>query len=258
MKTLVQLVQSALFMRDDKVLISAVWAFKYITDNEQFMRELQVAAKESVGALLFYMLDSDVHIALPAVTALKSLSRSEKYVEAFAQCGVVKVAESVFSNAKGLLLANDACEILANLTSKSKTLVEEVLDSQLHLLVVKLFFNETNITNVNKDAIYLVCNCFFYANGKQLQELINEGLLIKCLGLLATNNPTMSFLILSILKQILMKTKDCEGRNAVVKQLEETGAMERIGEMCYVQNDANAKLAESVLESISTEESMSF
>eukprot|EP00826_Nyctotherus_ovalis_P008846 TRINITY_DN12297_c0_g4_i3.p1 TRINITY_DN12297_c0_g4~~TRINITY_DN12297_c0_g4_i3.p1 ORF type:complete len:243 (-),score=67.53 TRINITY_DN12297_c0_g4_i3:123-851(-) len=242
-------------MRDDKVLISAVWAFKYITDNEEFREKLEVATRESISALLFYMLDSDVHIALPAVTALKSLSKSEKYAGMFAECGAVKVVEGVFSNAKGLMLANDVCEILANLTSKSKTIVEEVLNSQLHLLVAKLLFSETN---VNKDAVYLVCNCFFYANGKQLQELINEGLLIKCLGLLATNSPTTNFLILNVLKQILAKIKDCESKNTVIKQLEETGAMERIGEMCYVQNDANAKLAECILESISLEESMSF
>jgi hypothetical protein len=164
-------------------------------------------------------------------------------VELLVNCNIIKVIESVFAYSEGLLQINEACEILSNLTSRRKVLVNELVYSKLYMQVVKLF-NE-----VNKDAIYVICNCFLYADN--IQWLIDDGVLISCIQLLDTHNPTINFLILNVINQILITTKGNPTRLNIIRQLVETGATERIERIYYMNNIHNATLAEEILSEIS-------
>jgi len=239
---MVLIIRNALLNRHSKIVLNAVWAFKCMLDNEELMESMEIVTRQSVLALLFYVQDDNVHILYPVMNSLKTISKNEKYAELLVDCDIIKVIESIFEYSEGLLQINEACEILCNLTNKSKILVNELVDCKLYLLIVKLF-NE-----LNKNAIYVICNCFLYADN--IQSLVDDGILINCLQLLDLQNRTINFLILNVIKQILITTKGSYTRLNIIRQLVETGTIEKIEEIYYMRNIDNATLAEQILHNI--------
>lgn len=243
----------ALFTKERYSIQHAVWTIKYMTDNRRLMRGMDVITREIIEALLIHLLNPRPDISYPIMPALITISKSVKYAGLLIDSQVIKVFEHLFLHYNGLVAISDACEVLRNLTEESEDFVVNLLDSKLHLLVVeKLLLDKDLDRDPNTDALYVICKCFLKANSTQIQTLIDNNALPKCLWLFVTANLGMDCFMLSVINHILTATKGCTA--TIVQQLVETGAKAKIEKMYYARNPDNFELVESILNQITANE----
>lgn len=246
------MLKKALFARERYPIQHAVWAIKYITENKELMRGVDVITREVIEALLIHLLSSSPDISYPVMASLITISENVNYAALLMDSEIIKVIEHLFMHYKGLVVISDACEILANLTRRSEDFASNLVNSKLHLLVVdKLLLDSDLDTDPNTDAVYIVCKCFSKANSTQIQTLIDNNAFIKCLQLFVTSNLGMDCLMLNVINHILRETKGSPTRLTIIQQLLEAGAMAKIEDMC--RNADNSELVNSILKQAANE-----
>jgi hypothetical protein len=222
-----QLLPALMFLiesEDQAILIDTTWAISYITELGPLYSQL-VIDSGLVKKMTRLISHEESKIKTAAIRALGCIATgSDEQTQAVVDAGAIPELRKAFDGLNDRI-AKEALWFLSNVVAGSQEQIQAVIDANLVPMIIH--FLSSGDYQQQKEASWAVFNFCLTGSPKQLQVLIEHGVVPALCDLLTMQDNTLIKNILEALKSLLRKCDNDED-HTVRDQIEECGGLDRI------------------------------
>jgi len=240
LQPLIDFATECLWAEDSFIISDSLWAFASLFSNS---KALPIVCKTPIfKQIIFYMKNYNNSIRRPALRCVGILSSGDDSLGvALIQLGVFEGLENILGSQSEKLI-REACWAISNLLACGPTAIDICINKGI-LSHTRLLLKTSNKVIV-KEAMWVLYNGLMLSNMRQLETLVNIGVIEDLSTLLKIEESTIQGNTLKMLLSILNRENiRKEMYEEILNQLQEHGGVEAIESLQMHKNEEINKMA---------------
>ncbi|OQR77222.1 importin subunit alpha-4-like [Tropilaelaps mercedesae] len=221
---------------DTSVLVDTVWALSYLVDggNDQIQMVIDTGV---VAALVPLLSHPEVKVQTAALRAVGNITTgTDEQTQIVLNHGALAHFTGLLTHPKDKI-NKEAVWFLSNITAGNQQQVQQVIDAQLIPLIIHHLSKGDFQTQ--KEAAWAVSNLTISGTQEQMEYLVRENVVFPLCQLLSAEDPQVLQVCLDALSNLLKMAAQSKTDLGIVRQVEESGGLDRIE---FLQNSDNKEI----------------
>ncbi|KAG2373031.1 hypothetical protein C9374_012877 [Naegleria lovaniensis] len=235
-----------IFSTDNEVLSDTAWALSYVTDGAN--DRIQAVIDSNCVKQVITLLSHDSHsVVAPALRIIGNIaSGDDVQTEYLVSMGILPIIHTLLVHSKKSI-RKEAVWTISNICAGSPEQIQAAIDAGLILKIIERMEQEN--FDVKKEAMWTLSNYCCGANFKQLEYIIECGVISKFCDALNSSDHKYILVALEGLDSLMTRYKEGRGNvDLIIKQIETNNGSQKIEQLIGHRNKDISALATELLQ----------